>query len=60
MKKYDSQGASEYTPGHKMQDAKPGTGTDPGASEYAPGHQVKGTGNDRGSSGSSNGAAGKN
>ena len=29
-------GASEYTPGHKMQDAKPGTSTAPGASEYAP------------------------
>jgi hypothetical protein len=60
MKKHDSQGASEYTPGHKMQDAKPGTGTAPGASEYAPGHQSKDTGKDRGSTGSSTGTGGNN
>ena len=57
MKKHDSQGASEYTPGHKMQDKGP-KGDAPGASGYAPGHQSKNTGNDSGSSGSSTGTGG--
>jgi hypothetical protein len=57
MKANDSKGASEYTPGHKM-DAKPGSSTGPGASEYAPGHQTKNTGQDSGSSGSSSGTSG--
>ena len=57
MKKHDSQGASEYTPGHKMQDKGP-KGDAPGASGYAPGHQSKNTPNDSGSSGSSTGTGG--
>jgi len=36
--KSPGQGASEYAPGQKMQDARK-TGA-PGASEYAPGHQT--------------------
>jgi hypothetical protein len=58
MKKHDSQGASKYTPGHKMQDATRSTA--PGASEYAPGQQPKNTGSDRGSTGSSTGTGGNN
>ena len=34
-------GASDYSPGHRMQDAKrKGTFTGPGASDYAPGQQT--------------------
>jgi len=33
--------ASEYAPGHKMQNATKSTA--PGASEYAPGHQTTGS-----------------
>jgi hypothetical protein len=57
MKKHDDQGASEYTPGHKMQDKGP-QGDASGASGYAPGHQSKNTGGDSGSSGSSTGTGG--
>jgi hypothetical protein len=58
MKKHDSQGASEYTPGHKMQDKGP-KGDSAGASGYAPGHLSKDTGSDSGSSGSSTGTGDK-
>ena len=34
-----AQGASDTTPGHKMQDATKSTA--PGASEYAPGHKMQ-------------------
>jgi hypothetical protein len=51
MKKPGDQGASQYTPGHKLQDKGP-KGDTPGASGYAPGHQSKNTGSDSGSSGS--------
>ena len=34
-------GASDYSPGHRMQDAKKkGKFSGPGASDYAPGHQT--------------------
>jgi hypothetical protein len=37
-------GASDYSPGHKMQAAKKkGTFTGPGASDYAPGQQTTGS-----------------
>jgi hypothetical protein len=37
-------GASDYSPGHRMQDAKKkGRFTGPGASDYAPGHQTTGS-----------------
>lgn len=37
-------GASDYAPGHKMQDAKKaGTFTGPGASDYAPSRQTTGS-----------------
>jgi len=46
-------GASQNTPGHKMQD-RGSKGDSPGASGYAPGHQMQ----DKGSKGDHPGASG--
>jgi hypothetical protein len=46
-----SPGASQYSPGHEMQNSKSKNG--PGASEYSPGHQMK----DKGTTGQSRGAS---
>lgn len=46
-----SHGASQYSPGHEMQNSKTNTG--PGASEFSPGDRMK----DRGTVGQSRGAS---
>jgi hypothetical protein len=48
-----AQGASDSTPGHKMQDKGP-KGDHPGASGYSPGHQMQ----DKGPKGDNPGASG--
>jgi hypothetical protein len=55
----NSGGASQNTPGHKMQDKGSKTGS-PGASGYAPGHQMQDKGSKAGSPGASGYAPGHN
>jgi hypothetical protein len=52
-------GASQNTPGHKMQDKGSKAGS-PGASGYAPGHQMQDKGSKKGSPGASGYAPGHN
>jgi hypothetical protein len=55
----NNNGASQNTPGHKMQD-KGSKGDSPGASGYAPGHQMQDKGSKTGHPGASGYAPGHN